>query len=162
MSSPPTQEQQLVDDVQAKFGDRVKAAFVKPKRFKLVVEGGHAVEVAAHLHEAGFDHVASVAGVDYPKDNVIEVVYHAASYSREELTRVVGALAVRVPRDAPTMPTLTGVWGSAEFHERETHDLLGVVFEGHPNLERLLLPEDWSDIPPLRRDFVLPGREGEE
>ena len=59
---------------------------------------------------------------------------------------------------APQVPSLTDVWAAAEYHEREAFEMLGIVFEGHPDLRRLLLPEDWNDIPPLRKDYVSPGR----
>jgi NADH-quinone oxidoreductase subunit C len=56
------------------------------------------------------------------------------------------------------MPTLTPPHKSAEYHERETFEMLGVYFEGHPRNERFLLPEDWADIPPLRKEFRIKGR----
>ncbi|MEM3168570.1 MAG: NADH-quinone oxidoreductase subunit C, partial [Nitrososphaerota archaeon] len=64
----------------------------------------------------------------------------------------------KLPRDEPEMPSLTQVWRSAEYHERETFEMLGVRFVGHPDLRRLLLPEWYSDIPPLRKDFKPAGR----
>ena len=61
-------------------------------------------------------------------------------------------------RESPKVPSLTDVWTGADYHERETFEMLGIVFEGHPDLRRLLLPEDWNDIPPLRKDYSNPGR----
>jgi NADH-quinone oxidoreductase subunit C len=51
-----------------------------------------------------------------------------------------------------------GVWPGAEYHERETFEMLGVKFDGHPDMRGILLPEDWNDIPPLRKDYKSPGR----
>ena len=68
------------------------------------------------------------------------------------------AVAARLPRDSPVMPSLVEVWPGAEYHERETFEMLGVTFAGHPDLRGILLPEDWADIPPLRKDFRSPGR----
>jgi len=159
MSAQPTLEQALVRELALQFKDQVKASSSKPKRFKVTVNTGDLVKFAEYLrHKMGFDHVHTVSGTDYPKEGVIEVVYHIGSYSRMDLRNIVGSLATKVPRDAPTLPSLIGIWNSCEYHERETHEMLGVVFVGHPNLTRLLLPEDWSDIPPLRKDFALPGR----
>ena len=64
------------------------------------------------------------------------------------------ALKVRVPRDDPRVPTVSDIWRTAEWHEREAYDLLGIVFEGHPDLRRILLPEDWEGFP-LRKDYKV-------
>jgi len=152
-------ERRLVDELKVRFGADIVGEDVRYRRVKIGVKSERMVDIASHLKgELGFDHVASVSGVDYPKDGQIEVVYHVASYSREDIRDLVLALSTRTSRDEPKVPTLTSVWRSAEFHERETYEMLGVIFDGHPKLERLLLPEDWSDIPPLRKDFRPPRR----
>ena len=104
--------------------------------------------------------------IDYPQDNEIEVVYHIGSYSDSSLARQILVLATRAQRetnpipgnDATKLPTLRDVFYSVEFHEREVFEMLGVFFEGHPDNRRLLLPEDWADLPPLRKDFAIKGR----
>ena len=151
-------EEEIVAKVQERFGERVKPIYVKPKRLKLLVKKESLAELASHLKSLGFDHVASVAGIDHKKDNEFEVVYHLSSYSQDDLRSIVLALATRIPREDPVVSSLCEVWKSAEYHERETFEMFGIVFQGHPKLERLLLPEDWDDIPPLRKDFMLPGR----
>jgi NADH-quinone oxidoreductase subunit C len=98
-----------------------------------------------------FDCLSNLSGVDYPKRSVIEVVYHLYSYPHRHCF----VLKVGAPRDNPVVPTLAGVWSHAEWQEREVFDLLGVVFEGHPDLRRILMPEDWPGHP-LRKDFVEP------
>ncbi len=98
-----------------------------------------------------FDCLSNQSGVDYPKRNEIEVVYHLFSYR----LRHACVLKVAVPRDNPAMPTVAGVWSTAIWQEREIFDLVGVVFAGHPDLRRILLPEDWVGHP-LRKDFVEP------
>ncbi|MCW5893439.1 MAG: NADH-quinone oxidoreductase subunit C [bacterium] len=98
-----------------------------------------------------FDCLSCLSGVDWPKREVIEVVYHLYSYR----LRHWGVLKVETPRDAPGVPTVSGVWPAAEWPEREVFDLFGVVFDGHPDLRRLLMPEDWPGHP-LRKDFVEP------
>jgi NADH-quinone oxidoreductase subunit C len=106
----------------------------------------------------GFDHAESAGGTDYPKDNQIEVIYHLGSYSREELAAHILWLTTRTDRDDARLPTLINIYKSVEYHERECYEMLGVYFEGHPRNERFLLPEDWADIPPLRKDFRIKGR----
>ena len=155
----PKFEKGMVDEVSRKFGDLVKIIFVKPLRIKIQVEPQNIVEVATFLRDSmGFDHAESVAGTDYPKDNQIEVVYHLGSYSREDLGAHIFWLAARTNRDDARLPTLINVFKSVEYHERECYEMLGVYFEGHPRNERFLLPEDWADIPPLRKDFRIKGR----
>jgi NADH-quinone oxidoreductase subunit C len=156
---PPPFEKSLVDQIRKKFGDLVKVAFIKPLRIKIQVEPHNIVEVATFLRDSmGFDHAESVAGTDYPKNNQIEVVYHLGSYSREDLGAHILWLTTRTNRDDAWLPTLINVYKSVEYHERECYEMLGVYFEGHPRNDRFLLPEDWADIPPLRKDFRIKGR----
>jgi len=119
------------------------------KGFHLEVSVAPADVVAAAgiLDEDGF-FLEAVTGVDWIKEGRLEVVY---DYSRWEAPfRVV--VRTRVDRDAPEVPTISGVMPGANWHERETHDFFGVVFTGHPDLSPLLLPED-ADFHPLRKDF---------
>ena len=98
-----------------------------------------------------FDCLSNLSGVDYPKQGHIQIVYHLFSYAlRHSFVLKVNAL-----RDDPVVPTLSGVWSAADWQEREVFDLLGVTFEGHPDLRRILMPEDWPGHP-LRKDFVEP------
>jgi NADH-quinone oxidoreductase subunit C len=156
---PPPFEKGLVQQIKNKFGDSVKVVFIKPLRIKIQVEPQDIVGVASFLRDSvGFDHAESVAGTDYPKDNQIEVIYHLGSYSRQELAAHILWLTIRTNRDDARLPTLINVYKSVEYHERECYEMLGVYFEGHPRNERFLLPEDWADIPPLRKDFRIKGR----
>ena len=101
--------------------------------------------------ELAFDCLSNQSGVDYPKRAEIEVVLHVYSYRlRHALT-----LKVSTSRERPRLPTLAAVWRTAIWQEREIFDLLGVEFDGHPDLRRLLLPEDWVGHP-LRKDYVEP------
>lgn len=94
--------------------------------------------------------IEMVTGVDWIKENQFEVIYDY-SYTGGELFRVL--VRARVDRDNPDIPTVSGVFGGANWHERETWDLMGINFVGHPQLERFLLPED-ADFHPLRKDFT--------
>jgi NADH-quinone oxidoreductase subunit C len=156
---PPLFEKELVNQISSQLGDKVKVSYIRPLRIKIYVDPANIVEVASFLRDSmAFDHAESVAGTDYPKDNQIEVVYHLGSYSRVDLGAHILVLATRTNRDDARLPTLINVYKSVEYHERETFEMLGVYFEGHPRNERFLLPEDWADIPPLRKEFRIKGR----
>jgi NADH-quinone oxidoreductase subunit C len=156
---PPAFEKGLADEIKRQFGDSIKIVFIKPLRLKILVEPQNIVELATFIRDKmGFDHAEAVAGTDYPKDNQIEVIYHLGSYSRDDLGAHILSLATRTSRTDARLPTLINVFKSVEYHERETFEMLGVYFEGHPRNERFLLPEDWADIPPLRKDFRIKGR----
>jgi NADH:ubiquinone oxidoreductase subunit C len=158
-SEPPAFEKGIAGEISANFGQKVQIIFIKPLRIKIAVEPPNIVKVATFLRDnLGFDHAESVAGTDYPKDNQIEVIYHLGSYLRDDLAGHVLSIATRTNRDDARLPTLINVYKSVEYHERETFEMLGVYFEGHPRNERFLLPEDWADIPPLRKEFRIKGR----
>lgn len=162
----PEFEKGLVDQITSKFSD-TEVALVKEYRVQINVKKEHVKEVAEFIRdELNFDHAESVSGIDYPEENEIEVVYHLGSYSDPKLARQVLALATRAPReeipnpgnDSTKLPSLREIFYSVEFHEREIFEMLGVYFDGHPDNRRLLLPEDWADLPPLRKDFRIKGR----
>ena len=156
---PPAFEKGIADQIKKRFGETVKVVFIRPLRIKLMVEPRDIVEVATFLRDTtGLDHAESAGGTDYPKDNQIEMSYHLGSYGREDLASHVLSLSTRTARDDPRLPTLINVYKSVEYHERETFEMLGIYFEGHPRNDRFLLPEDWADIPPLRKDFRIKGR----
>jgi NADH-quinone oxidoreductase subunit C len=156
---PPAFEKGIAGEISANFGQLVQIIFIKPLRIKVAVEPSNIIKVATFLRDKlGFDHAESVAGTDYPKEDQIEVIYHLGSYSREDLAGQVLSIATRTNRDDARLPTLINVYKSVEYHERETFEMLGVYFEGHPRNERFLLPEDWADIPPLRKEFRIKGR----
>ena len=99
--------------------------------------------------EFGLAYLSFVSAIDRPEAGQFEVLYHLYNLeTRDEL-----ALKVRVPRDAAAVPSVTGIWDGANWHEREAYDLFGVVFEGHPNLRRIMMTDDWVGHP-LRKDYV--------
>ena len=120
----------------------------------LYVPADRLVEVCTFLRdnpELDFALLASVAGVDWlPRDPRFEVVYHLLSLTHNH--RFV--LKVEAPETHPHVPTVTGVWPTANWHEREAYDFYGIVFHGHPDLTRILLPDDWEGWP-LRKDSPL-------
>ena len=163
----PEFEKGIVDKITQKFADKTEVVTVKENRIAIKAKKEDVKEVAEFIRdELNFDHAESVSGVDYPEDKEIEVVYHLGSYLDPSLSKQILALSTRAPRedtpnpgnDSTRLPSLRDVFYSVEFHERECFEMLGVYFEGHPDNRRLLLPEDWADLPPLRRDFAIKGR----
>jgi NADH-quinone oxidoreductase subunit C len=142
----------IYNQVKERFGDRIlEIVDKKPDPF-MVVEPKALVEVCRFLKEEpalAMDCLSNESGVDY-KDRC-EVVYHLFSYSH----RHQAVLKVKLPRENPSVETLEGLWKSANWMEREIFDLIGVNFEGHSDLRRILMPEDWPGHP-LRKDFVEP------
>lgn len=103
--------------------------------------------------ELRFNFLQCVTGVDWPARAQIECVYHLYSY----VHRHSFVIKVELPREDPVVPSVAGIWRSAEWNEREQYDLLGIVFANHPDLRRVLLPDDWEGHP-LRKDWKEPER----
>lgn len=150
---------ELLTSITNNFGDNVKIMYKKEFRSKIMVTPENLVETALFLrNNHGFDHAESASGTDYPADNEIELNYHLGSYSNTDYYPYIVVLSTRVNRDDAKSNSLINIFPSVEYHERETYEMLGVYFLGHPRNERFILPEDWADIPPLRKDFKIKGR----
>jgi NADH-quinone oxidoreductase subunit C len=124
-------------------------------RDKAMVQIAPAVvrETLAHLKDRGFRFLASVHGVDYhPEEPRLGVHYELLDMS--EVDRI--TVKLRVPTDAPNVPSVTPQWPTADFQEREIYDMFGVTFDEHPDLRRILMPEDYEGFP-QRRDFPVGG-----
>lgn len=108
-------------------------------------------EFVAAARTAGFDVFVDLCGVDYlRRDPRFEVVLNLLSYSESARLRI----RVGVPAINPTLASVTDLFPGANFYERETFDLFGVVFEGHPDLTRIVLPDEWEGHP-LRKDYAV-------
>ena len=165
--SLPEFEKSFVDKISSQFTGDVEVGYIKENRTRVNVKKEKILEVAQFIKDnLPFDHAESVTGVDFPEDKEIGVVYHLGSYTDPTYSKQVLALATRVPReenpnpgnDSTKLPSLRDMFYSVEFHEREIFEMLGVYFDSHPDNRRLLLPEDWADLPPLRKDFRNKGR----
>ena len=109
------------------------------------------VAITQAAHDAGYDTFVDLAAIDhFSQAPRFEVAVNIISMT--EVQRLI--ISTRVPYDDPTVPSLTGVFVGTNFYEREAYDLVGVVFDGHPDLTRILLPDDWEGHP-LRKDYDI-------
>jgi NADH-quinone oxidoreductase subunit C len=118
------------------------------------IDGARAVDVLRTLRddeELAFFMLADAAAVDYGPGERFEVVYHLFSWKHPAWLRV----RAHVDRSEPRIPTITGLWEGAMFHEREMYDMMGIVFEGNRDLRRIYMSPDYRSFP-QRKDFVLP------
>ena len=152
--------QSLLDSLKTKFPDAILATRVDAARAEtsVSVAAARLLEIMRYLHdapEAAFDHLTDICSVDYPEDQLrFEVVYHLHSLPLRQRLR----LKARITEDDPTIASVTGIWKGAEFLEREVYDMMGIRFSGHPDLRRILMPEDYDEGYPLRKDFPTEGR----
>ena len=153
----PVRAKGFASQITSRFPD-VNVDWMRERRLKVSMTPSRIKEVSLFARDTlGFDHISTVSGVDWIAKSQLEVVYFVGSSTpgQEDFILAVSEL---VARDNPVVPTLIDVWRGAEYHERETHEMFGINFQGHPNQSHILLPEDWNDLPPLRKDYVSPGR----
>jgi NADH-quinone oxidoreductase subunit C len=132
----------------------------REQTYIIISQKGIIRELVKFLKERGFNHLQTLTAVDYLNLGKIprfEVVYQFYSIDNQIALR----LRVGVPEEDPVIDSITELFPSANFLEREVYDLLGITFEGHPNLKRILLPENWKGHP-LRKDYPLEPEEKPE
>lgn len=141
-----------------KFGtDSIEAEETQGLQPALVIKKDRIVEVCLMLRDnenTWFDFLSSLSGVDYGVEaQKFGVVYHLSSIlKKHQLVLKVYQQNDRDEQNLPVFKSVTSVWKTADWHEREAFDLLGIYFEGHPDLRRILLPDDWEGYP-LRKDY---------
>jgi len=138
------------------FADAIEKVVVDRGELTLHVKAEKIAEIAQIMRDdegLRFELCSSVSGVDYLNSDArrLHVVYHLTSMTYRRRVRV----EVAVPVDG-TVPTVTSVYPTADWQERETYDMFGVIFTGHPNLTRILMPDDWEGHP-QRKDYPLGG-----
>jgi NADH-quinone oxidoreductase subunit C len=142
---------ELVTRLRAKFGAAILEAMEDRKQAILTVECGRLAEVALHLRdEEKFDMLSDLTAVDWPKrEKRFDVILNLYSFAKNERLRVKAHAA-----DGEKVPSLVGVWVAANWLEREVFDMFGIIFSGHPDLKRILLPDEWQGYP-LRKDYDI-------
>lgn len=162
----------LVDRLKAQFGSKIQGGNFEAIDPWIEVAPEGLVDVCRFLRddpELRFDFLNCISGVDYFEPDAkkaakvtwqphLEVVYHLSSIAKKHTL----VLKVMLPRwkgdvegELPEVPSVASVWATADWHEREVFDLSGVNFVGHPDLRRILCPEDWVGHP-LRKDYEMP------
>jgi len=144
----------IAGEVREALPDSVLATVFFRDKSTLIVDPKQVRDVLRHLREnAGWTFLASVHGVDYyPEEPRLGVHYELLSMRRQDRLTV----KARVHTEAPNLPSVTPDWPTADHQEREVYDMFGVVFTGHPDLRRILMPEDYEGYP-QRRDFPIGG-----
>jgi NADH-quinone oxidoreductase subunit C len=149
----------LARQLKAKFGDLIS----EPTEFRgevslKIVDAERIVEVCSFARkELGFDYLVDVSSIDnYGEDPRWTVVYHLYGIAHRQYLRLITS----VSEEKSELPTITGVWRTADWHEREIYDMMGIRFRGHPDLRRIIM---WEGYPyfPLRKDFPLAGKPSE-
>src|SRR5215813_11405848 len=147
-------EQAVAASVDAFDGDALRGGKFELSELTLDIAHTKIVSVCGFLkYDQQFVRLSSVTAVDrYPLEPRFEVVYHLHNVARNERLR----LKVRVRGEDPVIESVTSVWRSANWYEREVFDLFGIRFLNHPNLRRILMPSDWEGYP-LRKDAPVTG-----
>lgn len=121
----------------------------------LKVDAQFLIPLSTALYAYGFNYLQCQCGYDPGPGKELVSMYHLVKVTdfadRPEEVRI----KVFLPRENPTVPSVYWIWKAADFQERESYDMYGIVYEGHPNLKRILMPEDWVGWP-LRKDYISP------
>jgi len=152
-------KEEIIKTIKEKFPedieeiDKTVDLTIKVKRDKIL-------SICKFLHDAPgleFDYLVDICGVDYPgRPSRFDVVYHFCSIKRKHRIRLKASLG-----EGEFISSVESVWKAANWYEREVYDLLGIKFDNHPNLQRILLPDEWEGHP-LRKDYPLVTDEGEK
>lgn len=143
--------EEIFQYLQERFGDSPEYFDAERGQPWIALPASSLREIAKFLRddpELRFNTLMCLSGVHYPDEEQLGAVYHLHSTTLRQTV----VLKVRVPENAARIPSVESVWKTADWHEREAWDLLGIRFEGHPDLRRILTPEDWEGHP-LRKDY---------
>jgi len=146
-----SKEEEILEKIKERFGNNVKDMTIKrSRRIFAETDMKNLKEILRYAKdELGFDHISTITGEDLGEE--LELIYHIAYQNAIELS-----IKTKIPKENPRITTIVDLYPSAGIYEREVHDLLGVVFEGNPDLSPLLLPDNWpKGVYPLRKDVTL-------
>lgn len=145
----------LIKNIKTRFGPSILDTIIFRDEVTHLVKKDSLIEICNFLKDdpaLQFNFLSDIAGADYfPKKPRFEVIYHLYSIPKKHRLR----LKVTIGADE-TVPSVTSIWKSADWAEREAYDMFGIDFEGHPNLKRIYMPEEWEGFP-LRKDYPLKG-----
>ena len=152
---------QISEKIKERFPEEVLDVREFRGQVSVTLKKERILDVFRYLHDDPdlfLDYLVDVCGADYlgKKEKRFEVVYHLYSIKHRHAVRIKAEVADEKPSIDSVMP----IWAGANWHEREAYDMYGIIFKGHPDLRRILLPEDWEGYP-LRKDYPLQGPEKE-
>jgi NAD(P)H-quinone oxidoreductase subunit J len=119
------------------------------------VEADFLLPISTALYAYGFNYLQFQSGIDLGPGEDLVSVYHLIKVGDNAVKPEEIRVKVFLPRENPSVPSVYWIWKTADWQERETYDMFGIVYEGHPNLKRILMPEDWVGWP-LRKDYISP------
>lgn len=152
-------QEEIVKKIEENFEEQVTGIYYFAGQGNVSVKAKKSLDICRFLRdEPGleFDYLADLAGADYPdrpyEEGRFEVVYNLYSTKHNHRIRI----KVPLPEDNPVVESVVGLWITADWHEREAFDLYGIKFNNHPNLKRILMPDDYQ-WHPLRKEFPVQG-----
>ena len=152
---PIGNDSNLVKIIKEKYGVSILDSFVFRDEATHTIKKDSLIEICRFLKnnsELQFNFLTDIVAVDYfPMKPRFEIIYHLYSIPQKHRLR----LKVKV-EDSEVVPSVTSIWKTADWAEREAYDMFGIIFEGHPNLKRIYMPADWDGFP-LRKDYPLKG-----
>ena len=157
MSLTQNREETIIQTLKQNFVAAVKdARVVRRSRVEVTTIPEKIADVGVFLRDKlGFDHPTGVSAVDYNREARFEIVYHLASINPDQRDILVN-LKESVPRNAPKARSLVDIWPGVENFERESIEMFGLQFEGHPRPEKLFLNDNWDGPPPMRKEIRFP------
>ena len=148
----PTTEQ-IISSVESKFQGKVTVLKTAARRVYMTCGRETIHELCKYAHDVlNFEQASSVCGVDWVDH--MQVVYHLSNYFNGCMIEI----TVDVPNEDPHIDSVALIWEGADWHERETYELFGIIFDGHPKLERLLTPQNYEFFP-FRKSYKMRGQE---
>ncbi|HLC16313.1 MAG TPA: NADH-quinone oxidoreductase subunit C [Thermodesulfovibrionia bacterium] len=149
---------EIAEKLRTKFPEETAVPVVFARQVSLFITKESIKKISMYLQQEpdfAFDYLADLSACDYPdRANRFEVVYNLRSIKYNYFIR----LKVELPEDDPRIDSVADIWATAAWFEREVYDMFGIQFQGHPDLRRVLMPDDWEGHP-LRKDYPLEGHE---
>ncbi|SMO64570.1 NADH dehydrogenase subunit C [Fodinibius sediminis] len=143
--------EEITEYLNREYGGNLDPTYAEAGDSWITVSPSVLREVAKTLRDdknLQFNNLMCLSGIHYQKENELGVAYHLHSTIHDHKL----VMKVRVPEDNPVVPSVESLWKTANWHEREAYDLVGITFRGHPGLLRILTPQDWEGHP-LRKDY---------
>ncbi len=152
---------EIAERIRERFPEEVRGVVEFRGQVSVLIRKERLLEICRFLHDEpalAFDYLKDLCGVDYLGRRPVrfEVVYTLYSMKHRHMVR----LKAEVGEDDPSVESVVPVWAGANWHERECYDMFGIVFNNHPDLRRILMPEDWEGYP-MRKDYPAEGPEKE-